>query len=106
MIRPPLKGLAHVNAHGDTREVSEEANQPQYVAERVRAALAKDPAVNELGVRVRIVEKKIFLTGIVATAERQTRIGVIVREMLPDYDVRNEVTVEEIGKAAKAETLL
>lgn len=85
--------------------MSEDASQPQYVAERVRAALADDPAVNDLGVKVRIVEKKVFLTGSVATVERHDRIGTIVREMLPDYDVRNDVTVEEIGKAVKPEPL-
>ena len=85
--------------------MTDEATQPQYVAEHVRAALASDPGVSELGVKVRIIEKKIFLSGSVATAARQARIGEIVREMLPDYEVRNEVAVEEIAKAAKAESL-
>ena len=85
--------------------MSDETMQPQYVAERVRAALIADPGVNELGVRVMIVEKKLFLTGNVATPERQARIGEIVRSMLPDYDVHNEVTVDEIATTAKVETL-
>ena len=82
-----------------------DVTQPQYVAERVRSALAADPIVNDLGVRVMIVEKKVFLTGNVATAERQARIGEIARELLPDYDVHNEVAVEEMGTAPKAETM-
>ena len=85
--------------------MSAESTQPQYVAERVRAALVSDPGVNELGVRVMIVERKIFLTGNVATAERQARIGEIARTMLPDYEVHNEVSVEEIATSAKVETL-
>jgi hypothetical protein len=85
--------------------MTDDTSQPQYVAERVRGALAADPGVNELGVRVMIVEKKIFLTGNVATPERQARIGEIVLEMLPDYDVHNEVAVEELATAPKAETV-
>ena len=85
--------------------MNDDPTQPQYVAERVRVALAEDPGVNELGVKVMIRDKKVFLSGSVATAERQARIGEIVRGMLPDYDVRNDVTVEDVAKATKAESL-
>lgn len=85
--------------------MSDDANAPQYVAEHVRDALAADPAINELGVHVKIVGRRVVLTGSVATSERQERIGTLVRVMLPDYEVQNEVTVGDVAGATKPETL-
>jgi osmotically-inducible protein OsmY len=72
-----------------------ETQVDSYVIEQVRAALARDPRVNELGITVTLVERKVFLRGTVSTAERQEQITVVVREILPDYDVHNDVRVDE-----------
>jgi osmotically-inducible protein OsmY len=75
---------------GDPRE------PPHYVAERVRAALAADPRLNDLGIQVKIIERKVILSGAVATHERQSMAETIVRELLPDHEIQNEVGVLEI----------
>jgi osmotically-inducible protein OsmY len=75
---------------GDQRE------PPHYVAERVRAALAADPRLNDLGIQVKIIDRKIILSGAVATQERQAMVETIVRELLPDHDIQNEVGILEI----------
>jgi osmotically-inducible protein OsmY len=72
----------------ETREVD------SYVIEQVRAALARDPRVNELGIAVTIVDRKVFLRGTVSTAARQELITVVVRELLPDHEVHNDVRVD------------
>ncbi len=65
-----------------------------YLVERVRTALALDPRLNELGIVVTIVDRKVFLHGTVSTAERLCHITEVVRELLPDHDVHNEVAVD------------
>jgi osmotically-inducible protein OsmY len=71
-----------------------ESEAGAYLIERVRHALATDPRVNELGIVVTIVERKVFLHGTVATVERSQHITEVVREVLPDHDVHNEVAVD------------
>jgi osmotically-inducible protein OsmY len=76
-----------------------------YVSEQVREALARDPRVNELGIAVTIVERKVFLHGVVSTVERQQQIAVVVGELLPDHEVHNDVRVDEPGAPLPPETL-
>jgi osmotically-inducible protein OsmY len=65
-----------------------------YLVERVRRALAEDPRVNALDIAITVVDRAIFLRGTVATDARREQIGVVVRELLPDHDVQNDVSVE------------
>ncbi len=67
-----------------------------YLAERLRAELGLDPRVHELGIRVHILlgERCIVLDGLVATAERRAWGEALAREMLPDYEIRNQVGVQ------------
>jgi osmotically-inducible protein OsmY len=65
-----------------------------YVIERVRSALACDPRVNELGIAVTIVDRDVFLRGAVSTSERQASITAVVRELLPDHAIHNDVRVD------------
>jgi hypothetical protein len=66
---------------------------PQYVAQRIREALANDPRVGELDVHVRITGEKVFLSGIVSTEERRRAITEIVRGILPGHRIINEVSM-------------
>jgi osmotically-inducible protein OsmY len=83
----------------DTREMH------SYLVERVRTALASDPRVNELGIAVTVVERKVFLRGTVATPARQAGIATVVRELLPEHEIHNDVRVEEPAAATEPETL-
>jgi osmotically-inducible protein OsmY len=85
--------------------VTETREPPAYQAERVRAALASDARVNELGIIVTITGGKVFLTGVVATPERQRSVSIIVAEVLPEYEIHNDVTVHDLSKAPERETL-
>jgi hypothetical protein len=76
-----------------------------YLVGRIREALAEDPRVNELNVEATVAAGKIFLTGIVATAQRREAISEVVRELLPGYDIYNETTVEAISETDEMENL-
>jgi hypothetical protein len=85
-------------------EAPERVRPDVYVVEALRNALARDPRVHELGLTVRLVAGKLFLAGVVASAERRDSIGVVVRELLPDFDVQNELSVEPMSPP-ESETL-
>ena len=65
----------------------------RYLVERVREALAHDPRVTALDIRVTIKDGKIFLAGCVTTPERREAITDVVRDLLPGYEVHNHTTV-------------
>jgi len=74
----------------------ERENEPErYLVERVRQALAHDPRVNALDIRVRVRDGKVYLNGRVATPERRAAITDVVREVLPGYEVNNGTTLGE-----------
>jgi hypothetical protein len=61
--------------------------------------------VNELGVHVTLVGSRVFVTGTVATAERQRGIASVLAEQFPELEVQNDVTVQEVGATPARETL-
>lgn len=67
-----------------------------YVVERVRDALAADDRTATLDVDVYVEGDAVFVTGTVQTGERRDAIGLVVAELLPDHDVRNEVGVRQL----------
>lgn len=81
------------------------ADAPHYTAERIRAALAADPRLGELGIAVKIGGNRVHLSGSVVTAERRALVEAIVRELLPGHEVQNDVTVREMSDPARPERL-
>ena len=77
----------------------------QYLVGRIQAVLAAHPRTNKLDVKVMIVSGKIHLMGQTSTEERRRAIAEVVAEMAPDMDVRNELTVLEIGSPGQAEDI-
>jgi osmotically-inducible protein OsmY len=73
-----------------------------YLAEELRAALASDARTHELGISVSVVSarRRVFLSGVVATAERRERVERIARELLPDFEVLNDVSVQGMAQPA------
>jgi osmotically-inducible protein OsmY len=69
--------------------------QAEYVVARIQDALATDPRTGELELDVRIAGGGVFLAGAVATKERRKAVEQVVREMVPDLDVHNELSVTE-----------
>ena len=81
-------------------------NEPDdYAIQRLRDALATDERVAEMGVQVRMAAGKVFLTGQVATAERQQPVGMVATEVLPDYEVHNETVVTVVGDHPRGERI-
>ena len=76
-----------------------------YAVQRLREALATDDRVAEMGVQVRVVAGKVFLTGQVATDERREAVGVVATEVLPDYEVHNETVVTAVGDQPRVEKI-
>ena len=77
----------------------------QYLVGKIQAALAADPRTNKLDVRVIIRSGKIHLTGQTSTEERRLAIAAVAAEAVPDLDVRNELTVIEIGAPSQPEEI-
>jgi osmotically-inducible protein OsmY len=76
-----------------------------YAIQRLRDALASDERIAEMGVQVRTVAGKVFLTGQVATDERRQAIGALATEVLPDYEVHNETVVTVVADQPRVEHL-
>ena len=76
-----------------------------YAAQHLREALAVDGRVGEMGLHVRTVAGKVFLTGEVATPERRDAIDAVAAEVLPDYEVHNETVVTPVGDQHRVERI-
>ena len=76
-----------------------------YLVERVRTALAEDPRVGELGIDVVVDGARLVLTGVVGTAERRAVAEQVVRELAPDHDLENRLTVVTLVATGDPETL-
>jgi osmotically-inducible protein OsmY len=76
-----------------------------YLSEHIRNAIAQDPDVNELGIAVAVVGTRVFVTGTVATVERRDRIAALIAERFPELEVRNDVTVPQVGGRPVRETI-
>ena len=76
-----------------------------YAVQRLRDALATDERVAEMGVQVHVVAGKVFLTGQVATPERQAAVGAVAAEVLPDYEVHNQTAVTPVGDRPRVEKI-
>ncbi len=77
----------------------------QYLAGKLEDALATDPRVNALDVRVRICGGKIHLTGEISTEERREAATQVVTELAPDIEVINELTVYELNPTTSPEAI-
>ena len=81
------------------------SDPPQYVAERIRSALAGDQRVSELGINVKIVGDRVQLGGAVATPDRRALVEQIVRKLMPEHDVQNDIVVQEMAESQRPERL-
>jgi osmotically-inducible protein OsmY len=82
------------------------SDEPQdYAVQRLRDALATDQRVAEMGVEVHVSGGKVFLTGQVATPERQQAVGAVAAEVLPGYEVHNQTSVTQVGDAPRVEKI-
>jgi hypothetical protein len=83
--------------------MSEEAGH--YLAGRIERALAADPRTNELGIRADVRGDVVVLRGEVAGERRRLLIAEVARDAAPGLEIRNEVSVSELGPPGQEETL-
>jgi osmotically-inducible protein OsmY len=79
--------------------------QPTYAGEQLKAALASDPRVGELGIDVQCSEGRIYLTGVVTTEERRQAVQEVASEIAPGAEVVNDVTVAAHDSSPHVERL-
>jgi BON domain len=78
---------------------------PEYVLGHVVQALSEDPRAAELDVQVRIGECLVVLEGCVTTEEHRAAIEVVVRDLLPAWDLDNRVHVQRWEAPDRAEAI-
>jgi len=76
-----------------------------YLIQRIREALAHDPAVAELELEVTVRGSKVFVSGSVPTEERRGAISEVVARVAPDHDFRNDTQVAILDEHVKEERL-
>jgi hypothetical protein len=73
---------------------AKDAEEPDdYLIQRLRDGLAKDPSVAELDLHVRRLGRRLFVSGNVATAERRAAVVTVAERLAPGYEVHNETVV-------------
>ncbi|HXG92233.1 MAG TPA: BON domain-containing protein [Blastocatellia bacterium] len=77
----------------------------QYLVGKIQNALATDPRTSKQDVKVMIHSGRIHLMGQTSTDERRHTIAKVVSEVVPDMEVRNEMTVIELTEPAQAEVI-
>ena len=77
----------------------------QYLVGKLEDALATDPRVNMLDVKVRICGDKIHLTGEIPTEERRGAVTEVVTELAPGIAVINEMTVYQLNQTVSPEEI-
>jgi hypothetical protein len=76
-----------------------------YLVGKIQNALATDPRVNKLDVKIMVRGDRVHLTGQTSTEERRRVIAEVVSETVPELEVRNELTVLEITEPAGPEVI-
>jgi osmotically-inducible protein OsmY len=69
------------------------SKRPDYLPEHIREQLIHDPRVAEQDLKVDVKEQRVMVGGNVATPQIRERITEVARELLPGYEIVNEVVV-------------
>jgi hypothetical protein len=78
-------------------------DRPEYLVAHITGALAE--RVGELGVHVTLTAAGVFLTGEVATAERQRLMTEVVRDAAGGRAVHNQTTLMDYPEPAGSEVV-
>ena len=77
----------------------------QYLVGRVQTALATDPRVNMLDIKVMVTNDKVHLTGQVLSDNKKRSVEEVVLELFPNLEIRNELTTIEVGQPREPEVI-
>jgi hypothetical protein len=80
---------------------------PEYLVGHLEDAFARDPRLNEQGLRVSLVGEPptVVVRGVLAAAEHRAAVAQVVGEVLPGAQVRDETTVADYPEIAEVEEL-
>ena len=81
------------------------SDEPEYLAEHLRSALATDRRVYEQGLNVAVVGESIVVQGAVATPAQRDAVREVAREHLPRAEIVNDVEVVPNGEPDTVEDL-
>ncbi|HSE97750.1 MAG TPA: BON domain-containing protein [Blastocatellia bacterium] len=77
----------------------------QYMVGKIQQALATDPRVNKLDVKIMIIQGRVHLTGSTSSEQRKRAIAQVVSETVPGLEVRNDLSVIEISQPSPPEVI-
>jgi len=77
----------------------------QYLVGHVQSALATDPRANMLDVKVMIIGNRIHLIGEASSTQRRQAVTDIVTALCPGIQIRNELTILELGGPKEPEAI-
>jgi len=77
----------------------------QYLVGHLQDALANDPRVGMLDVKVMVINEKVHLTGQVNSETRRQIVEEVVGELLPGTEILNELTLLELTPPARPEVI-
>jgi osmotically-inducible protein OsmY len=83
----------------------QEDEPAEYLAERLREAIATEPEVHELGIVVRVTGRSVLLSGSASTPAQRDAITRLVQRLAPDHEVVNEVDVPPMSPPGGVEEL-
>jgi BON domain len=86
-------------------EPGEQAEPAEYLAERLREAIATEPDVHELGIAVKVTGQRVLLSGSVSTPTQREAVTRLVGRLVPDLEVVNEVDVPPMSPPGEVEEL-
>jgi len=78
----------------------------QYIVAKIQSALAEDPRVNMLDIKIMVIQNRVHLMGEVMSEERRTAAGAVVSAVVPGIEVRNELRILEVSRPAEPEVII
>ncbi|RCV50000.1 nucleotidyltransferase family protein [Marinitenerispora sediminis] len=97
--------LRHLAVIGPNEENPMAREEPQYLAGHLQQALAEDPRTGALGIRVRVHGTDVHLSGDLPSRERRRMVLAVAREMVPDYVVHDDLSVDPMEGDTEEERL-
>lgn len=83
----------------------EHGEPAEYLAERIREAIATEPDVHQLGILVNVTGMRVLLSGSASTPAQRDAITRLVQRLAPDLEVVNEVGVPSMAPPSGVEEL-
>jgi len=78
----------------------------QYLVAKIQCALAEDPRVNMLDIKIMVIQNRVHLMGEVMSEDRRAAAGEVVSAVAPGIEVRNELRILDVSLPAEPEVII